>query len=316
MKSDLKIVFMGTPEFSVPTLEMLIENYNVIGVITQPDKPAGRGYNLKKTPVKEIALKNGINVYQPQKIKNNVEFIEQIKELNPDVIIVVAYGKILPKEILELPKFGCINSHASLLPRHRGASPINFSIISGDTKTGITTMFMDEGLDTGDIIQQYEFKISDNMTAGELHDNLKELSSYAIKDTLDKLERKELKIEKQNEKYSTYAPIILKEFGHIDFTKSSKEIYNLIRGLNPWPVAYCLYEEKKMKIYEAKILDIDDQKYFNNECGEIVDVNKDGIIVKCGEGVIAITFFQFENKKSMSVKSFLNGNNIKKIKLG
>lgn len=315
MKSDLKIIFMGTPEFSVPTLEMLIENYNVIGVVTQPDKPFGRGYKLKSTPVKEVAQKNGINVYQPQKIKNNFEFIEKIRELNPDVIIVVAYGKILPKEILDLPRFGCINSHASLLPRHRGASPINFSIINGDTKTGITTMFMDEGLDTGDIIQKYEFKISDNMTAGELHDNLKKLSSCAIRDTLERLEKNEINREKQDDKFSTYAPMITKELGHIDFTKSSKEVFNLIRGLNPWPFAYCLYEEKKMKIYEAEIFDIDDEKYYGSECGEIVDIDKNNIIVKCGKGYISIKFFQFENKKPMSVKSFLNGNNIKKIKL-
>lgn len=315
MKSNLRVIFMGTPEFSVPTLEMLIRDYNVVGVVTQTDKPAGRGHNIKITPVKEIALKNNIEIYQPIKIKNNNEFVEKMKQLNPDVIIVVAYGKILSKEILNLPRFGCINSHASLLPRHRGASPINFSIISGDVKTGITTMFMDEGLDTGDIIQKYEFDISDGMTAGELHDNLKELSVYAIKDTLNKLETNQLKREKQNEDNSTYAPMISKEFGHIDFTKSSKDIINLIRGLNPWPVAYCLYEEKKMKIYEAIKIDINLEEYAYDDFGKIVDVSDDGIVVKCGDGFISITILQFENKKSMSVKSFLNGNNIKKIKL-
>lgn len=314
-KNKLKIIFMGTPEFSVPTLKVLIENYDVIAVVTQPDKPTGRGYNVKFSPVKEVALEKQIDVYQPEKIKGNTEFISKIKELQPDVIIVVAYGKILPKEIIDSPKFGCINSHASLLPRHRGASPINFSIISGDTKTGITTMFMDEGLDTGDIINKYEFDIIDGMTAGELHDELKNLSAHAIKDTLLKLEKNELTREKQDDKNSTYAPMLTKEFGHIDFSKSSKEIVNLIRGLNPWPLAYCLYEEKKMKIYEAKNCDIDEKKYANFEYGQILNVDKEGILVKCGHGGIMITFLQFENKKAMSVKSFLNGNTIKELKL-
>ena len=193
---------------------------------------------MKFSPVKEVALEKQIDVYQPEKIKGNIEFISKIKELKPDVIIVVAYGKILPKEIIDSPKFGCINSHASLLPRHRGASPINFSIISGDTKTGITTMFMDEGLDTGDIINKYEFDIIDGMTAGELHDELKNLSAHAIRDTLLKLEKNELTREKQDDKNSTYAPMLMKEFGHVEFSKSSREIVNLIRGLNPWPLAY------------------------------------------------------------------------------
>ena len=281
-KNKLKIIFMGTPEFSVPTLRILIENYDVIAVVTQPDKPTGRGYNMKFSPVKEVALEEQIDVYQPEKIKGNIEFISKIKELKPDVIIVVAYGKILPKEIIDSPKFGCINSHASLLPRHRGASPINFSIISGDTKTGITTMFMDEGLDTGDIINKYEFDIIDGMTAGELHDELKNLSAHAIRDTLLKLEKNELTREKQDDKNSTYAPMLTKEFGHIDFSKSSKEIVNLIRGLNPWPLAYCLYEEKKIRIYEAKNFDIDEKKYANFEYGQILNVDKEGILVKCG----------------------------------
>lgn len=314
-KNKLRIIFMGTPEFSVPTLRILIENYDVIAVVTQPDKPTGRGYNVKFSPVKEVALEKQIDIYQPEKIKGNTEFISKIRELKPDVIIVVAYGKILPKEIIDSPKFGCINSHASLLPRHRGASPINFSIISGDTKTGITTMFMDEGLDTGDIINRYEFDIIDCMTAGELHDELKNLSAHAIRDTLLKLEKNELMREKQDDRDSTYAPMLTKEFGHIDFSKSSREIVNLIRGLNPWPLAYCLYEEKKMKIYEAKSYDIDEKEYQDFEYGQILNVDKEGILVKCGQGGIMITFLQFENKKAMSVKSFLNGNTIKELKL-
>lgn len=315
IKSDLRVIFMGTPEFSVPTLEMLIDNYNVVAVVTQPDKPVGRGYNIKYSPVKEVAIKYGLDIYQPEKIKNNTEFIKQINYLKPDVIVVVAYGKILPIEILNSSKFGCINSHASLLPRHRGASPINFAIISGDKKTGITTMFMDEGLDTGDIIEKYEINIEDDMTAGDLHDKLKELSAYAINDTLTKLKRNELKREVQNNLDSTYAPMLSKDFGHIDFSKSSKEIVNLVRGINPWPIAYCLYEEKKIKIYEAIDVVIDDDGFINSEVGQIVKIDKDIIIVKCGVGYLGITFLQIDGKKAMSVKSFLNGNNIKKLKL-
>lgn len=314
-KSDLRVIFMGTPEFSVPTLEMLISNYNVMAVVTQPDKPVGRGYNVKHTPVKEAALRHNIKVYQPDKIKNNIEFIEEINSLKPDVIIVVAYGKILPVEILNSPKFGCINSHASLLPRHRGASPINFAIISGDNKSGITTMFMDEGLDTGDIIEKYEINIDDGMTAGDLHDKLKELSAYGVNETLKKLERNELKREVQNDSDSTYAPMLTKDFGHIDFTKSSKEIVNFIRGINPWPIAYCLYEEKKIKIYDAIDLVIDDCDFENFEVGQIVKVDREIIVVKCGSGYLGILFLQMDGKKPMSVKSFLNGNNIKKLKL-
>lgn len=309
------IVFMGTPEFAVDTLEMLVHNHNVLAVVTQPDKPQGRGYKLKASPVKEVALKYDIDVYQPSKVKGNDEFINQIRDLQPDLIIVVAYGKILPIEILNIPKFGCINSHASLLPRHRGAAPINFAIISGDNKSGITTMFMDEGLDTGDIIEKYEVDIDDNMTAGQLHDKLKVVSAEAIQDTLNKMIQGSATRCKQDDSQSTYAPILTKEFAHIDFSKPAQEIVNLIRGLNPWPVAYCLYEEKKVKIYEAKKASCDKEKYADCDCGQILDVNDDGILVKCGEDAILITFIQFENKKAMSIKSFLNGNTIRKIKL-
>ncbi len=308
----LNVIFMGTPEFAVNTLEMLIHNHNVLAVVTQPDKPQGRGYKLKPTPVKEVALKYEIDVYQPEKIKGNDEFINTLKEFNPDVIVVVAYGKILPSEILNMPKFGCINSHASLLPRHRGAAPINFAIIYGDKKSGVTTMFMDEGLDTGDIIEKYEVSIDKTMTAGDLHDKLMVLSADGMKDTLEKLMNGTLKRTKQDDSESTYAKILTKEFAHIDFSKSSKEIVNLIRGLNPWPVAYCLYEEKKIKVYNAKALDED---YHESENGQILKVDEEGILVKCGKGSILITFIQFENKKAMDVKSFLNGNTIKNIKL-
>ena len=311
----MRILFMGTPEFSVPTLKMLIENYNVVGVVTQTDKPTGRGQNIKHTPVKEVAIENGIKVYQPEKLKGNEEFLKEMYSLNIDLIIVVAYGKILPKEIIDYPKYGCINSHASLLPRHRGAAPINFAIISGDKKSGITTMYMDEGLDTGDIIKKYEVDIYEGMNAGELHDQLKILSADAVKDTIELLEKNSIVREKQDDSKSTYASMLKKEFGHIDFSKQCDVIVNLINGLNPWPVAYCFYEEKKLKIYSAEIFknqcEIDD----NLEYGQIIDVDDRGILVKCGMGCILITSIQFENKKVMSVKSFLNGNTIKKVKL-
>ncbi len=310
----LRVVFMGTPDFSVPTLKMLIQNYDVLAVVTQTDKPNGRGHNIKFSPVKEVALENDLLIYQPKKIRGNDEFLMSMRGLDPDVIVVVAYGKILPKEIINLPRYGCINSHASLLPRHRGASPINFAIISGDTESGITTMFMDEGLDTGDIIEKYETTIGDTMTAGELHDELKELSAYAIRDTLLKIEKEEFTRKKQNDLVSTYAPLLSKEVGRIDFSKSAKEIVNLIRGLNPWPIAYCLYKEKKMKIYEAVDCRIDD-KYDGYKFGDILNIDDEGILVKCGDGGIIIRVIQFENKKAMYVKSFLNGNTIEKLNL-
>lgn len=314
-KDKFNVLFMGTPEFAVDTLEMLVNTHNVLGVVTQPDKPQGRGYKLKSSPVKEIALKYNLDVYQPDKIKGNIDFIDKIKNMDLDLIIVVAYGKILPVDILNIPKFGCINSHASLLPRHRGAAPINFSIISGDNKSGITTMFMDEGLDTGDIIEKYEVKIDENMTAGQLHDKLKVISSEGIKDTLEKIKNGTIIRQKQDDSQSTYAPMLTKEFGHIDFSKSANDIVNLIRGLNPWPVAYCLYEEKKIKVYEAKNVSFIEDKYKNLDYGQIVKVNDEGILVKCGIGFILITTIQFESKKVMSIKSFLNGNIINKVKL-
>ncbi len=314
-KDKFNVLFMGTPEFAVDTLEMLIHNHNVLAVVTQPDKPQGRGYKLKSSPVKEVALKYSIDVYQPDKVKDNDEFINKIRNMDLDLIIVVAYGKILPSDILNIPKFGCINSHASLLPRHRGAAPINFAIISGDNKSGITTMFMDEGLDTGDIIEKYEVEIEDYMTAGQLHDKLKLISAYGMKDTLQKIKNGTIKRQKQDDSKSTYAPIITKEFAHIDFSKSARDILNLIKGLNPWPVAYCLYEEKKIKLYEAKEVSINEDKYIDFSYGQIVEINDDGLLVKCGQGFILITTIQFENKKVMSIKSFLNGNIISKVRL-
>lgn len=314
-KDKFNVLFMGTPEFAVDTLEMLIHNHNVLAVVTQPDKPQGRGYKLKSSPVKEVALKYSIDVYQPDKVKDNDEFINKIRNMDLDLIIVVAYGKILPSDILNIPRFGCINSHASLLPRHRGAAPINFAIISGDNKSGITTMFMDEGLDTGDIIEKYEVEIEDYMTAGQLHDKLKLISAYGMKDTLQKIKNGTIKRQKQDDSKSTYAPIITKEFAHIDFSKSARDILNLIKGLNPWPVAYCLYEEKKIKLYEAKEVSINEDKYIDFSYGQIVEINDDGLLVKCGQGFILITTIQFENKKVMSIKSFLNGNIISKVRL-
>ncbi len=311
----LRIIFMGTPEFSVPTLKMLIEEHDVVGVVTQLDKPKGRGHNIAVSPVKQVAIENNINVYQPKSVKGNDEFLYEIKSLNADVIVVVAYGKILSKEILESCKYGCINSHASLLPRHRGASPINFAVICGDKKSGITTMFMDEGIDTGDMLLKKEVEITEDMTAGDLHDKLKILSSDAIRETLELVKKNKLVREKQNDSESTYAPVLNKEFGHIDFSKSCNDIVNLIRGLNPWPIAYCLYKEKKMKIYEAKEYELDEKLYESFEVGQIISIEDEGIVVKCGKGFLLITFIQFENKKAMSIKSFLNGNTIEKLKL-
>lgn len=311
----MRIVFMGTPEFSVNTLEELIKYHEVVGVVTKVDKPRGRGQNIAFSEIKQVAINNNIPIYQPLKVKGNIEFINEMKSLNLDVIVVVAYGKILPKEILDLPKFGCINAHASLLPKHRGSSPINFSILKGDSKSGITTMFMDEGMDTGDMLLKAEVSIDSLMNAGQLHDKLKVISGPLIIETLKQLENGTAVRIKQNELEATYTTMLTKEMGHIDFSKSAEEILNLIRGLNPWPVAYCLYKEKKMKVYKAQknLSNIGGLNLFEN--GQIIKVSEEGVFVKVLDGCILITHIQFENKKVMDIKTFLNGNTIEEIKL-
>ncbi|AUA37826.1 methionyl-tRNA formyltransferase [Clostridioides difficile] len=302
----MKIVFMGTPDIAVPCLQKIIdEKYEILGVVTQPDKPKGRGKKLGMSPVKELAIENNIPVYQPVKARDK-EFIDKIKSLNPDVIVVVAFGQILPKEILEIPKLGCINVHVSLLPKYRGAAPINWVIINGEEKTGVTTMYMDEGLDTGDMILKTEVNLDENITAGELHDKMMNIGAETLKETLRLIEEGNAPREVQNHEEFSYAPIMNKSLGNIDFSKSAREIHNLVRGVNPWPSAYTIYNDVIMKVWKTKVLDEKSTK----DVGTIIDVSKDGIKVSTIDNVLLIEEIQMPNKKRMLVGEYIKGNTI------
>jgi methionyl-tRNA formyltransferase len=303
----MNIIFMGTPDFAVPSLEKLIESYNVTAVFTQPDRPKGRGNKIATSPVKDTALKHNIPVYQPEKIKNHSESIEVIKALKPDFIIVVAFGQILPKEILEVPKYGCINLHASLLPKYRGAAPINWAIIKGENRTGNTTMLMDVGLDTGDMLLKSEFNIKNDMTAGELHDILMVDGAKLLIETIDKVKDNKIKLQKQDHSKNTYAPMLTKELTKINWSNSNIEINDLIRGLNPRPIAHTEYLENNMKIYEAEPLD-SNKKY---EPGFIVSVTKKGIEVATGKGNLLIKKIQFSGGKPLTVEEYIRGHELK-----
>ena len=287
----MKILFMGTPDIASGCLQELIDKkYDIIGVVTQPDKQVGRGKKIVFSPVKQVAIENNLPVYQPIKAKEE-SFVNEIKELNPDVIVVVAYGQILSKEFLEIPKQGCINVHVSLLPKYRGAAPINWVIINGEEKTGVSTMFMDEGLDTGDVILQSEFALDDEITAGELHDKMTEGKAPRTP---------------QNHDEFTYAPIMDKNLGHVDFSKTAREVHNLVRGVNPWPSAYTMYMDKKMKVWKTKVLNEKSSK----EPGTILKVDQEGIKVATKDNVILISEIQMPNKKRMEVKEFIKGNTL------
>ena len=304
----MRIIFMGTPDFSVPCLEALIKSeYEVVGVFTQPDKPKGRGYELAPPPVKVCALENNIPVFQPKSMRDG-EALEIINSLNADLIIVVAFGKILPKEILESVKFGCINIHASLLPKLRGAAPIQWSIINGDSETGVTSMQMDVGLDTGDMLIKETIKIDDEMNAGELFDKLSELGAKVLLDTVECVKNGTLKPVKQDDSQSTYASILTKELCPIDFSKSAKEVHNHIRGLSPWPVATTKINGKLLKIHKSKILN----ESFAGVSGEIVD-NNNRLVVLCGDNsCVEILELQAEGKKRTDSASYLRGNKIER----
>ena len=302
----MKIVFMGTPDFAVPSLRKIIEVYGVEAVFTQPDKPKGRGKKIACSPVKEVALENNIKVLQPIKLKNDIDAINYLKDLKPDFIIVVAFGQILTKEVLDIPKYGCINLHASLLPMYRGAAPLNWAIIKGEKKSGNTTMLMDVGLDTGDMLLKDEVEISDDMTAGNLHDILMERGADLLIKTIEGLVNKNIKPEKQNDE-TFYAKMLNKELALIDWNNSAKDIHNLIRGLNPWPIAYTSYNGEKMKVYESKVLCEDT----NKAPGTIINVSKDGIKVATLDGVLLIRKIQFPNGKPLTIEQYINGNDIK-----
>jgi methionyl-tRNA formyltransferase len=302
----MRILFMGTPDFAVPCLERLIQDgHEIVGVVTQPDKPKGRGHKLMPPPVKETALKNRIAVFQPQSLKNE-GFLPELKNLQPDLIVVVAYGKILPRYVLEFPPHGCINVHASLLPKFRGAGPIQWSIIEGETITGVTTMYMGEQLDAGDMILKAETAIDDEETAGTLFDRLAVMGAELLVETLTCMESGKVPREKQDESLVTYAPMVSRETGHIDWNKDAKAIRNLIRGTNPWPLSYSVYQGQTLKIIHAT--------QGETSCGtpgEILAADKHGIRVACGNGeTLCIDEIQMQGSKRMRVADYLNGHEI------
>ncbi|WP_291651941.1 methionyl-tRNA formyltransferase [Clostridium sp.] len=301
----MKIVFMGTPDFAVPSLKKIIETYGVESVFTQPDKPKGRGKKMAYSPVKEVALENNIRVLQPIKLKEDREALEYLKELKPDFIIVVAFGQILTKEVLDIPKYGCINLHASLLPMYRGAAPLNWAIIKGEKKSGNTTMLMDVGLDTGDMLLKDEVEITDNMTAGELHDLLMDRGAELLIKTIEGLYNGSITPEKQSEE-TFYAKMLNKELGRINWNNPAKDIHNLIRGLNPWPIAHTTYDDKPMKIYESEVL----CENSNKEPGTIINVSKEGMKVSTSLGVLLVKKIQFPNGKPLTIEQYINGNEL------
>lgn len=296
----MKIVYMGTPEFAVNPLKKLDENYDVIMVVTQPDKEVGRKKEIRYSEVKKYALDHDIEVFQPEKIRTDYQ---RIIDANPDVIITCAYGQIIPKELLEFPKYKCINIHASLLPKLRGGAPIHWSIINGDSKTGITIMYMNEKMDEGDILYQKEVEILDTDNVETLHDKLSDLGSKMIIDFIPRLETGDFTPVKQNSEEATYGYNVTREDEHIDFNKTSRGIFNQIRGLNPWPVAYTTLDGKVFKVYSSKI----SNSKVTGSVGEITNIYSDGIGVKTNDGEIIITEIKEEGKNRILVKDYLNG---------
>ena len=300
----MNIVFMGTPEFSVPSLRALINNYNVKAVFTQPDRPKGRGKKLAISPVKQVALENNISVFQPIRMKNNLEIINELKNISPDFIIVLAFGQILPQEVLDIPKYGCICLHASLLPKYRGAAPLNWCIINGEKESGNTTMLMDVGIDTGDILLKSKFIITDNMNKGDLHDLLKEDGSMLLVKTIDGIVAKEVTPIRQNNEDSSYASMLDKELAKIDWSRDALKINNLIRGLYPSPAAYTTYKNSTMKIFKAIIL----EEISSLTPGTIIEVSKLGIKVSTGSSLLLVENIQFPNGKPLKVEEYIKGN--------
>jgi len=299
----MKIIFMGTPDFSVGTLEALVEaGHEVVLAVTQPDKPKGRGGKMQFTPVKETAMKYDIPVFQPKKVREP-ECIEELRKYNADVMVVVAFGQILPKEILEMTPYGCINVHASLLPKYRGAAPIQWAVIDGEEVSGVTTMQMNEGLDTGDMIMKTEIVLDKKETGGSLFDKLSEAGAKLCVETLKALENKTATWEPQGETTTSYARMLDKELGNIKWEKTAVQIERLIRGLNPWPSAYTDWNGKVMKIWEADVV----EKNAEAVPGTIVKVEKDGFYVQTGEGQIKVTALQIPGKKRMEADAFLRG---------
>lgn len=315
----MKIVFMGTPDFAEESLKAVYNaGYEILGVVTNPDRPKGRGMKMLPSPVKMYAEEKGLKIFQPEKVKKNEEFIEQIKKLNPDLICVVAYGKILPKELLDIPKYGCINVHGSILPKYRGAAPIQWAILNGDKKTGVTTMYMDVGMDTGDMILKKEVEIGEDETTGELWDRLKIEGGKLLVETLKQIENGTAPREKQGDDY-TMAPMLSKEMAKIDWNKSVKEIKNLVRGLNPIMGAYTFLNGKKIKFWKVDVAK-ENEIYMGNmdfvrNGTVIVSDYRDGISIKGKDGILKVIEIQGENSKKMTIQEYLRGNNIEEFEI-
>lgn len=309
MNKEIRIVFMGTPDFSVPVLEMLIENYQVVGIVSQPDKQVGRSGKMSTSPVKEVALRTSIPIYQPIKVR---EEYENILELQPDMIVTCAYGQIIPKEMLDYPKYGCINVHASLLPKHRGGAPIHRAIIEGDSKSGVTIMKMGIGMDDGDIIRQAEIPIEDLDTAETLFNKLSILGSELLKNTIPDILNGNVEYIPQKEEEATFSYNIKPEDEKIDFSKNRREVYNQIRGLNSFPVAYTMLDGKRIKVWESRIGK--EKKY--DTTGIITGLTKEEICVSTSDGDILFTIIQPEGKKKMLVRDYLNGYSNKEELIG
>lgn len=304
----MRIVFMGTPDFAVGSLKALAEagKYEIVSVITQPDRPKGRGRQMLMTPVKEYALSQGFEVHQPPRVKTP-EFVAQLREMNPDLIVVAAFGQLLSQEILDMPKYGCINVHASLLPKYRGAAPIHYAIMQGEKESGVTIMQMDIGMDTGDMLKKVVVPIGENMTMGELHDELKDKGAALLLEVISDIEAGKAMPEKQKAEEATYASLLKRDMEKIDWSKSAADIHNLIRGFNPAPGAFTkLPDGKNLKIWGSRLTD----KATTAEAGTVVEVTKHSFYVACGEGVLEITELQPESKKRMAAQVFINGRGV------
>lgn len=299
----MNIIFMGTPDFAVPALKKLYQKHKISAVFTQPDKPKGRGYKLTPPPVKVVAQEHGTEIYQPQSLKNNgEEYIDIIKNIDPDCIVVAAYGKILPKEVLDIPKYGCVNIHGSLLPKYRGAGPIQWAVLNDEKETGITTMLMGEGLDTGDMLLKKSVKIGENETAAELFDRLADLGAGLILETLDDLEKGNIIPEKQDESLSSYAPMLSKEMCRLDFSQPVRKVHKKICGLSDWPCAVTMLDGKRLKVYKSEIVSNVSPE---STPGEIV--NEKDFSVACSDGIVRFTEIQAEGSKRMKTSDYLRG---------
>lgn len=308
----MKVLFMGTPEFALLPFKRLTEEFNVVGAVTQPDKPRGRHMTLTPPAIKVAALEKNIPVFQPTTLKDGA-FQSVLDELAPDVIVVVAYGKILPKYVLDYPKLGCINLHGSLLPKYRGAAPMQRALMEGEKVTGVTTMYMAEGLDTGDMLEKAEYPITDEDNFETVHDNLSAIGSELLISTLRKLENKSVTPIKQDDALATYAAKIENADCRLDFTRSARELFNQIRGLSPFPLSFCQFNGKMLKIIDCRPVTEDalkDQSYQNAACGTVLSLSKGEILIRCGNGAISVRAVLPEGKSRMKAADFINGRKI------